>query len=317
MTSTRVAGTMGCAGVFVGILLAACKSGDASKDRPAGSIAASPAVATTASGAATAPAASSAASPATPTTSVPTSPEGGGPPGGCKRLQPGTTDLMCNLGKDFCCENVATGQEKCVAHEDAQGFHCSPDGAWLVAMGCTTSSMCGPAQKCCVQEPVPGFFQTACAATCQREEACVPGLAGGECKDPPSFDCVASDASRTGGHCVARAASGAKVVPCRAGLERIAAPGHPGGACAHTCEREGRPCEGGWGCWMVSAMKDDGSSGEAILACVPKPPPPTGGDAVCAALSGPMGKPCGDGGTCGPFMEYADGWGLHSPCVMP
>jgi hypothetical protein len=226
---------------------------------------------------------------------------------------------MCNLGKDFCCENVATGQEKCVPHKEAQGIHCSPDGAWLVAMGCTTSSMCGPAQRCCVQEPVPGFLQTACAATCQHEEVCVPGLAGGECKDPARFDCVASDASRTGGHCVAKGAAASKVVQCPAGLLRVAAPGRPGGACAHTCPREGlSPCEGGWGCWMVPAMKDDGSTGEPVLACVPRPPPPTGGDAECAAITPqPMGHPCGDGGTCGPFMAYADGKGLHSPCLMP
>jgi len=78
---------------------------------------------------------------------------------------------MCNLAKDYCCENVASGEGKCAPHEKAKGLQCSDDGAWRVAIGCSTSSMRGPAQKCCVQEPVPGFLQTVCAASCQHEEA--------------------------------------------------------------------------------------------------------------------------------------------------
>ena len=314
----RIARTACGAALFVGVFLAACKSEDASRDRPAGSAAASQAAATTASGPGTTPAASPAPPSATATTTQ-VLPESAGRPGSCHRLEPGTHDPMCNLGKDFCCENIASGREKCVPHEEAQGFHCSPDGAWLVAMGCTTSSMCGPAQKCCVEEPVAGFLQTVCAATCQHEEVCVPGLAGGECKDPKSFDCVASDASRTGGHCAARSAAGGKGVHCGARLVRVASPGSPGGRCAPSCTGDGADtCPAGRMCMGVPAVNDDGSTGEPVMACNPRPPPPTGGDAVCASISpNPMGHPCGNGKTCGPFMDYGDGRGLRSPCIGP
>jgi hypothetical protein len=301
MSSRRVAGTVCSAAVFVGVLLGACKSDDAKQDKTAGS------AATMASGVPAAPAVSSAASTA--------SADNGGSPGGCKRLKPGTSEPMCNLAKEYCCENVAGGQEKCVAHKEAKGLQCGDDGAWRVAIGCSTSSMCGPAQKCCVQEPAPGFLQTVCAPTCQHEEVCVPNLSGGSCKDPASFDCVASDTSRTGGRCIAKTTAGSKVAQCAKGQVRIASPGSPGGVCTSTCTGMGITCPSGRVCGGVSTVNDDGSIGDQAMACNPRPTF-TGGDAICNSITpNPMLHPCGAGMICGPVMDYSDGKGVHSPCV--
>jgi len=182
---------------LVGAVLGACKSDDAKPKKPAVSATASPGSASTASGAAVVPTASVAAS----SVALAASADAGSLHGGCKRLKPGTHEPMCNLAKDYCCENAATGEAKCVPHKDAKGLTCGDDGAWRVAIGCTTSSMCGPAQRCCIQEPVPGFLQTVCAESCEHEEVCVPNLPGGECRDK-DFDCIASPASRTGARCL-------------------------------------------------------------------------------------------------------------------
>ncbi len=203
MSSWRVAGTVCSAALLVGVLLGACKSDEAKHDKPAGAATASQAAATASNGAA-APAVSSAASSVAPAANA----DASAPAEGCKRLKPGTNEPMCNLGKDYCCENAATGEAKCVPHKEAKGLQCGDDGAWRVAIGCTTSSMCGPAQRCCIQEPVPGFLQTVCAASCDHEEVCVPKLPGGECRDTVSFECVASPASRTGARCLLQGSPG-------------------------------------------------------------------------------------------------------------
>lgn len=266
--------------LFVGILVGACKRDEAQKNNAAASAAASQIAATTASGAAAAPASAAPAASAN------------APVGSCKRLKPGTNEHMCNLAKDYCCENAATGQEKCVPHKDAKGLSCSDDGAWRLAIGCSTSSMCGPSQKCCVQEPVPGFLQTVCAATCQHEEACLPNMPGAECKDPQKFDCVASPTSRTGGRCVANGGAGVKVAQCPAGLVRIVATGKPGGECVESC---GSMCSGGEDPVEATMLKDDGSPGAKINVRPQAPKPKL---AQCGAGFARIVVPGQPGGAC-------------------
>jgi hypothetical protein len=232
-----------CPALALAVVLVACKSKEGQGAAGSASVAA-----TTASSAV--PAASS---------SAPANAQGSA--GHCKRLKPGTSEPMCNLAHDVCCENAATGQERCVPRAQSKGNHCGDDGAWLVAMNCTTSSMCGPAQKCCVQEPSSGFLQTVCAPTCQHEEVCVPNLPGGGCKDATKFDCVASESSRTGGRCVAKSGAQTQVVKCGAGQVRIVAAGKPGGVCAETC---GSICAGGVNPVEATLLKDDGTPGGKV-----------------------------------------------------
>ena len=196
------------AALWVGVLLGACKPDEPKHETLAFSATASQSAATAPSSATAAPPSSLAAFVAPSSVADAASADASVSQSGCKRLKPGTNEPMCNLGKDYCCENVATGEAKCVPHAEAKGLTCSDDGAWRVAIGCSTSSMCGPAQKCCIEEPVPGFLQTVCAASCDHEEVCVPNLPGGECRDKSSFDCVASPASRTGARCLLTGTTG-------------------------------------------------------------------------------------------------------------
>jgi hypothetical protein len=114
---------------------------------------------------------------------------------------------------------VTTGEEKCVTRAEKRGkaSQCTADGKWLLAMECSQYTGCPAGQKCCVQEPVPGFLQSVCATSCQHEEACT---VNGACKDP-GFACSNAPNSRSGGRCVHKAQPPFKVPQPKSGC-----PGH-------------------------------------------------------------------------------------------
>ena len=110
----------------------------------------------------------------------------------------------CVLRDEYCCENTNTAEERCQPRATRQGksYACSHDGAWRIAMGCLQYDGCEGGEKCCILEPVRGFFQTACAVDCGGgEESCTGRAGDGACKTTGTV-CVANPGSRSGGHCV-------------------------------------------------------------------------------------------------------------------